>query len=95
MRKMMKVVLSAPFFCMHDRFMCYFGFVLGCLLMRLFVWASPFGVDEGQDEYEKDGFIVDDVDEEEEEEANNEDSDEERHRKKKKKRRQDNCLIIP
>lgn len=62
--------------------------------MRLLVWASLWGA-EGQDEYEKDGFIVDDVEEEEEGEENNEDSDEERHRKKRKKKRQDTCLSIP
>ena len=38
--------------------------------------------EEGQDEYEKDGFIVDDVDEEE-----RADSDEERQRKKKRKKK--------
>ncbi|XP_073017502.1 transcription elongation factor SPT6 homolog isoform X1 [Primulina eburnea] len=44
--------------------------------------------EEGQDEYEKDGFIVDDVDEEEgEEEENRADSDEERQKKKKRKKR--------
>lgn len=44
---------------------------------------------EGQDEYEQDGFIVDEVEEEEEEEEEEEkqDSDEERHRKRKKKKR--------
>lgn len=40
--------------------------------------------EEGDDEYENDGFIVDNVDEEEEEEENR---DEERHRKMKKMRR--------
>ncbi|XP_028074126.1 transcription elongation factor SPT6 homolog [Camellia sinensis] len=46
--------------------------------------------DEGQDEYEKDGFIVDDVDEEEpdEEESERADSDEERQKKKKRKKRE-------
>lgn len=44
--------------------------------------------DEGQDEYEKDGFIVDDVDEEEQdEEEERADSDEERQKKKKRKKR--------
>lgn len=44
--------------------------------------------EEGQDEYEKDGFIVDDVDEEEEQdEEEREDSDEERQRKKKRKKK--------
>ncbi|XP_042510385.1 transcription elongation factor SPT6 homolog isoform X2 [Macadamia integrifolia] len=47
--------------------------------------------EEGQDEYEKDGFIVDDVDEEEEqeeEEEEREDSDKERQKKKKRKKRE-------
>lgn len=45
--------------------------------------------EEGQDEYEKDGFIVDDVEEEEEEEEEEEraDSDEERQKKKKKRKK--------
>lgn len=44
---------------------------------------------EGPDEYEKDDFIVDDVDEEEEqeEEEDRADSDEERQRKKKRKKK--------
>ncbi|KAK3010331.1 hypothetical protein RJ639_013024 [Escallonia herrerae] len=45
--------------------------------------------EEGQDEYEKDGFIVDDVDEEQdEEEEDRVDSDEERQKKKKRKKRE-------
>uniref|UniRef100_A0A7N0ZV00 Transcription elongation factor spt6 n=1 Tax=Kalanchoe fedtschenkoi TaxID=63787 RepID=A0A7N0ZV00_KALFE len=47
--------------------------------------------DEGQDEYEKDGFIVDDVDEEEEDHDGEEeraDSDEEKQKKKKRKKRE-------
>ncbi|CAA7401540.1 unnamed protein product [Spirodela intermedia] len=46
--------------------------------------------DEGQDEYEKDGFIVDDDEEEEqdEEEEDRDESDEERHKKKKRKKRE-------
>ncbi|KAM7529941.1 hypothetical protein LguiB_033351 [Lonicera macranthoides] len=46
--------------------------------------------EEGQDEYEKDGFIVDDVDEEEQEEEEEDrvDSDEERQKKKKRKKRE-------
>ncbi|KAL6988106.1 Transcription elongation factor spt6 [Sarracenia purpurea var. burkii] len=46
--------------------------------------------EEGQDEYEKDGFIVDDVDEEEQDEEEEEraDSDEERQKKKKRKKRE-------
>ncbi|KAJ4980659.1 hypothetical protein NE237_031496 [Protea cynaroides] len=46
--------------------------------------------EEGQDEYEKDGFIVDDLDEEEEQEDEEEraDSDEERQKKKKRKKRE-------
>lgn len=43
--------------------------------------------EEGQDEYEKDGFIVDDVEEEEEEEEERADSDEERQKKKKKRKK--------
>jgi hypothetical protein len=44
--------------------------------------------EEGQDEYEKDGFIVDDVDEEEEQdEEERADSDEERQKKKKRKKK--------
>lgn len=46
--------------------------------------------EEGQDEYEKDGFIVDDIDEEEEEQDDEEDradSDEERQKKKKRKKK--------
>ncbi|KAK9987027.1 hypothetical protein SO802_031978 [Lithocarpus litseifolius] len=42
---------------------------------------------EGQDEYEKDGFVVDDVEEEE-----RADSDEERQRKKKRKKKEDYTL---
>ncbi|KAL8254572.1 hypothetical protein R6Q59_032793 [Mikania micrantha] len=46
--------------------------------------------EEGQDEYEKDGFIVDDIDEDEQdgEEEDRADSDEERQRKKKRKKRE-------
>ncbi|KAK9725960.1 hypothetical protein RND81_05G180000 [Saponaria officinalis] len=45
--------------------------------------------DEGPDEYEKDGFIVEDVDEEDEEDPgeDRDDDDEERHRKKKRKKK--------
>ena len=44
--------------------------------------------EEGQDEYEKDGFIVDDVDEEEDQdEEERADSDEERQKKKKRKKK--------
>lgn len=45
--------------------------------------------EEGQDEYEKDGFIVDDVEEEEQDEEEEEgDSDEgEKHKKKKRRKR--------
>lgn len=44
--------------------------------------------EEGQDEYEKDGFIVDDVDEEDEQdEEERADSDEERQKKKKRKKK--------
>ncbi|XP_021816843.1 transcription elongation factor SPT6 homolog [Prunus avium] len=50
--------------------------------------------DEGPDEYEKDDFIVDDVDEEEEqeEEEDRADSDEERQRKKKRKKKEEYVL---
>lgn len=44
--------------------------------------------EEGQDEYEKDGFIVDDVEEEEEDEEDRADSDDERQKKKKRKKRE-------
>ncbi|XXG50559.1 hypothetical protein AAC387_Pa02g4549 [Persea americana] len=43
--------------------------------------------EEGQDEYEKDGFIVDDVEEEEEQDEDG-DGDEERHKKKKRRKRE-------
>jgi hypothetical protein len=43
---------------------------------------------EGQDEYEKDGFIVDDIEEEEEhDEEERAESDEERQKKKKRKKK--------
>lgn len=49
--------------------------------------------DEGPDEYEKDDFIVDDVDEEEqEEEEERADSDEERLKKKKRKKKEEYVL---
>ncbi|XP_030926498.1 transcription elongation factor SPT6 homolog isoform X4 [Quercus lobata] len=48
--------------------------------------------EEGQDEYEKDGFIVDDVDEEEQDEEERADSDEERQRKKKRKKKENYTL---
>jgi hypothetical protein len=41
---------------------------------------------DGENEYEKDGFIVDDADEEEEEGEEEEQNDERRKKKKKKKR---------
>ncbi|WOH06329.1 hypothetical protein DCAR_0625754 [Daucus carota subsp. sativus] len=46
--------------------------------------------EEGEDEYEKDGFIVDDVDEEEQQDGEDEgaESDEERQKKKKRKKRE-------
>lgn len=46
--------------------------------------------EEGPDEFEKDGFIVDDIDEEEEDEdeVNRADSDEERQKRKRKKKRE-------
>lgn len=42
--------------------------------------------EDGDNEYEKDGFIVDDVDEEEQDEEEQSD-EEERHKKKRKKKR--------
>lgn len=47
--------------------------------------------EEGEDEYEKDGFIVDDVDEEEQQDGEDDgavDSDEDRQKKKKRKKRE-------
>ena len=62
--------------------------------MFILIEFCCFCVEEGQDEYEKDDFIVDDVEEEEEadEEEEKEDSDEERHRKKKKKKKR--CVSL-
>lgn len=53
------------------------------------VWprSSVCWVEEGQDEYEDDGFIVSDVEEEEEQEEEEEDRDGAEERQKKKKRR--------
>ncbi|XP_050388044.1 transcription elongation factor SPT6 homolog [Argentina anserina] len=49
--------------------------------------------EEGPDEYEKDGFIVDDLDEEDDhEEEEKADSDEERHKKKKRKKKEEYVL---
>ncbi|KAF3442193.1 hypothetical protein FNV43_RR16109 [Rhamnella rubrinervis] len=49
--------------------------------------------EEGQDEYEKDGFIVDEIDEEEpEEEEEKADSEEERQKKKKRKKKEEYVL---
>ncbi|XP_077219251.1 global transcription factor group B1 [Tasmannia lanceolata] len=45
--------------------------------------------EEGQDEYEKDGFIVDDVEEEEQDEEEEKDSEEEEKQKKKKRRKRE------
>lgn len=48
----------------------------------------PSPTSEGQDEYEKDGFIVDDIeDEEEQDEEERAESDEERQKKKKRKKK--------
>jgi len=45
-------------------------------------------ISEGQDEYEKDGFIVDDIEEEEEQDDEERaESDEERRKKKKRKKK--------
>ncbi|CAI9779564.1 unnamed protein product [Fraxinus pennsylvanica] len=50
--------------------------------------------EEGQDEYEKDGFIVDDVEEEgEEEEEDRADSGEEKQKKKKRKKRESEYVL--
>lgn len=43
--------------------------------------------EDGDNEYEKDGFIVDDVDEEEEQDEEEQSYEEERHKKKRKKKR--------
>lgn len=53
------------------------------------VWprSSVCWAEEGQDEYEDDGFIVSDVEEEEEQEEEEEDRDGAEERQKKKKRR--------
>ncbi|XP_073222726.1 transcription elongation factor SPT6 homolog isoform X2 [Cicer arietinum] len=49
--------------------------------------------EEGQDEYEKDGFIVDDIEEEEEQdEEERAESDEERQKKKKRKKKEEYVL---
>ncbi|CAJ2671817.1 unnamed protein product [Trifolium pratense] len=49
--------------------------------------------EEGQDEYEKDGFIVDDIEEEEEhDEEERAESDEERQKKKKRKKKEEYVL---
>ncbi|KAG9156361.1 hypothetical protein Leryth_009224 [Lithospermum erythrorhizon] len=45
--------------------------------------------EEGQDEYEKDGFIVDDVDDEDEEEEGDRESDDEKQKKKKKRKKRE------
>jgi hypothetical protein len=63
------------------------------LELALVMGCNCFGTDEGQDEYEKDGFIVDDADEEEEEEDERESDDERRKKKRKKKKKR--LLLIP
>lgn len=67
---------------MHDPFFCCCQCLGG---------NKPFSfcfIEEGQDEYEKDGFIVDDVEEEDEEDVEErEDSDDERQKKKKRKKK--------
>lgn len=55
------------------------------LLLMKFDSSALFA--EGLDEYEKDDFLVDDVEEEEEEEEGRADSDEEEKQKKKKKKK--------
>lgn len=60
--------------------LCYYDFLL---MLHYYVCLRA---EEGQDEYEKDGFIVDDVEEEEEQDEEG-DTDEERHKKKKRRKR--------
>lgn len=60
---------------------------------RRLLECDCYVTEEGQDEYEKDGFIVDEEEEEEPEEA--EDSDEEvKAKKKKRKKRWSNSMIF-
>lgn len=64
----------------------FLGFIWWHVL--LIVTAIIFSHPEGQDEYEKDGFIVDDIEEEEEQdEEERAESDEERQKKKKRKKK--------
>lgn len=57
------------------------------VLFVLIFFSFPL-TSEGQDEYEKDGFIVDEIEEEEEQdEEERADSDEERQKKKKRKKK--------
>ncbi|KAL6525584.1 Transcription elongation factor spt6 [Orobanche hederae] len=73
-RKMLFVYISNK--CFYDKIS--FGHGVGVVT----IWK-------GQDEYEKDGFIVDDIDEEEEEgEDDRVDSEKERQKKKKRKKRE-------
>lgn len=63
------------------------------LFWRRLLEYDCYVTEEGQDEYEKDGFIVDEEEEEEPEEA--EDSDEEvKAKKKKRKKRWSNSMIV-
>lgn len=58
------------------------------ILLCLYSFFLPSNTSEGQDEYEKDGFIVDDIEEEEEQdEEERAESDEERQKKKKRKKK--------
>ena len=60
------------------------------IIYLFLVWTE-----EGQDEYENDGFIVDVEDEEVDEDEEREDSDEERRKKKKKrKKKYDDVLLL-
>lgn len=69
---------------MHTVNCLFFG---GCATIKCVIYILYFA-EEGQDEYEKDGFIVDDVDEEEpDEEEEKADSEEERQKKKKRKKK--------
>jgi len=60
---------------------------MGCHLVFLIHFLYLL-TSEGQDEYENDGFIVDDIeDEEEQDEEERADSDDERQKKKKRKKK--------
>lgn len=50
-------------------------------------YPTFMAAEDGDNEYEKDGFIVDEVDEEEEQVEEEQSDEEERHKKKRKKKR--------